>query len=178
LLIGSHRLFPEHYLQSNDNKIFYKERLKEIDGDDWLEVDPHDNVLFQSGSVVTCLLEPGDVLIWDSRTVHCSYPSEEKMQRKGSTPLQSHGLIRAAGLINMIPRGKCSQAIRNERLKAIDSSRTLTHWVDKAAPLGEERSEDADKEDRCVGYMKTQQKHMNKVLLSYEDLSAAQKQLV
>ena len=176
LVVGSHRLFPEHYLQSNKTYgLFYKERLKEMDGDDWLEIDPNDELL-QSERVITCLLDPGDVLIWDSRTVHCSYREELESEQTSSTGLDSqHGLVRAAGLVNMIPRIDIPAEVHSERLCAVSRSRTLTHWVNKAAPLGEEREEEVRKEHCCVGYMK---ENVQNVLLSYEDLRDVQRNLI
>ena len=174
LVCGSHYLFPDNYTQNVQDGLFYEDRLREIKGDDWLEIDPNDDFLFQSGSVITCLLNPGDVLIWDSRTVHCSCPGERKVLESSMS-----GLVRAAGLVNMIPRKRCSQVNRIDRLHAIKCSRTLTHRPDKAAKLGEERSEEAKKDIDCVRFMKeAQTKAGRKVLLSYEDLNKMQRNLV
>ena len=172
LVSCSHRFFPENYLQS-DPTLFYKDRLNELGDEDWLEIDPNDDVL-RLGRVVMCLLDPGDVLIWDSRTIHCSF--REQSERSELVEFDSqHGLVRAAGLVNMVPRGECSRKIYNERIEAVLSARTLTHWVGKASPLGEERDEDVKKERLCSQYMK---ENGQKVLLSYEDLSNLQRNLL
>ncbi len=190
LQIGSHKFFPEHYLEdveqtsssssSESQLLFYKERLKEIQGDDWLEIDPNDSKLLQKEKTIACLLGPGDVLIWDSRLVHCSHPPtfssndqvDNLFEKYG---LHKHGLLRAAGLVNMIPRDQCSVHAHKDRMQAIQDARTLTHWVNKGSPLAEERCEEVAKEEQCINFMK---KVGSGVLLSYDDLNLEQKKLV
>jgi hypothetical protein len=72
------------------------------------------------------------------------------------------------------------QSIREKRLQTVQTSRTLTHWVDKCAPLGEERSEEVLQEKECVEYMKKIQQDgcSKKVLLSYVDLTEEQRSLI
>jgi hypothetical protein len=212
LVEKSHLFFPHHYLEDRssnqdnhqDNKnddnddndgilprLFYKERLREINGDDWLEIDPYDKELLDPANVISCMLGPGDIIIWDSRLVHCSYPATTREEREVANSdsdgevmkllNNKHGFIRTAGLVNMIPRSKVSDQTRCQRIEAINRCRTLTHWVDKVAPLGEERSEEAQKEQRCIEFMKQwkgSRKDRSKVLLCYEDLSKDQRNLV
>jgi hypothetical protein len=164
---------------------FYKQRLEEIGNDDWLEIDPNDHMLHPS-RVVTVLFGAGDMLLWDSRVAHCSYPPTlpatetidalETASRKG--------FLRAATLVSMIRATPTvpSQMTLNERKEAVQRRRTLTHWVNKVAPLGEERGDDAALEKRCVQYITAQQELADgtrpKVLLDWEDLDSLQKQLV
>ncbi len=54
--------------------------MDEVGTDDWLEVDPTDTQILQPQNVISCLLRPGDVLLWDSRTVHCSNPGIEESE--------------------------------------------------------------------------------------------------
>ena len=182
--------------------MFYKDRLREINGDDWLEIDPYDEELLDPTKVISCMLGPGDVLIWDSRLVHCSYPAArnthlEEVRKDGNeeeslggnygnndiihSMHEKHGLIRAAGLVNMIPKSRVGNQIRWQRVEAINRCRTLTHWVDKVAPLGDERSEEALKEKMRIDFMKEWQDAVSerrKVLLSFEDLTEEQRQLL
>ena len=173
-IVGSHRLFSEHYIEENES-LFYKDRLKELAGDDWMEIDPKDTKIFWSGSAITCLLDPGDVLIWDSRTVHCSFREKvEKLDKVAEAARSSMnrnrfesqlGLVCTAGLVNMIPQRRSGNILNDNddddngtvhraRLAAVTSSRTFTHWVDKVAPLGEERQDEVRKESYCVRYVK------------------------
>ena len=214
LVQKSHLLFPHHYIEDenddyndhNDKQerssLFYKDRLREINGDDWLEIDPYDEELLDPTKVISCMLGPGDVLIWDSRLVHCSYPAArnthlEEVMKDGNeeeslggnygnndiihSMHEKHGLIRAAGLVNMIPKSRVGNQIRWQRVEAINRCRTLTHWVDKVAPLGDERSEEALKEKMRIDFMKEWQDAVSerrKVLLSFEDLTEEQRQLL
>jgi hypothetical protein len=71
MIANSHLIFPQHYVNrqqilctcacacnaqphnstsSSDCNLFYQERLKEINGDDWLEIDPHDTILLPSAA--------------------------------------------------------------------------------------------------------------------------------
>jgi hypothetical protein len=251
LVMGSHRKFPDHYLQQkskppppppkkssekspesststsfDDVDMFYYERLKEINGDDWLEIDPNDEILLQKESVIMCLLGAGDMIVWDSRLVHCSYPGKERKPSTTTTTttaicdednnnaleedstqeeeerneLKRLGLTRAAGLVNMIPRVNCSIDIHNQRIQAIQNARTLTHWVDKASPLGEERNKEVELEQQRVQCMwnyyhdsswllddekvdeekvyPTPIQQKQRILLSLDDLTAEQRNLV
>lgn len=215
LVRKSHLYFPHHYCpnhehtKSDDSKnaplLFYKDRLKEIDGDDWLEIDPYDEELLDPENVIACMLKPGDVLVWDSRLVHCSYPGtandtnvELSKKEFAETAIGSGGSIvgadidvlsslsnrrnlqRVAGLINMTKRSKVSEKIRCQRKEAINRCRTLTHWVDKAAPLAEERSEEVEKECACIDFIQELQTKggKTKILLSYDDLRVEEKRLV
>lgn len=192
--------FPHSKTLVDDCRTFYSERLREIKEEDWLEIDPNDEDLLQPENVICCLLGPGDVLLWDSRVVHCSFPGNSKEEKtpgkseivpsgavysvaheRGNENIESsHGLIRAATLVSMMPRDKASESILQERRAAVDQSRTLTHWANKVAPLGEERESEVTKERECIQWMKRWQEGINtrKVILSFNDLSNGQKRLV
>ena len=176
LVAHSHKHFPHHYM--NDTTCFYKERMTEVGTDDWLEVDPNDEVVLQPQHVISCLLRPGDLLLWDSRTVHCSYPGNPNVELPKMWP-EAHGLIRAGVLVSMIPPDQVSTSVLNQRVEAVRQGQTLTHWANKAAPLGEERSEEVAKEKSCVTSMRAWQSQQGKqVLLSYNELTIEQQRLV
>jgi hypothetical protein len=186
LLAQSNRLFPDHYLR----KDFYKARLVELDGDDWMEIPHDDGAMFSdSTKILTCLLGPGDMLLWDSRTVHCSYPGEvvlhaEDPQAKDICSRSSgdllhntgRGLIRAASLVSMTPSSRATRAVLDRRRQAVDRSRTLTHWADQAALLGEERGGQVALEASRVQRIKSLTGA--KVLLDFDDLTSDQKRLL
>jgi len=247
----NHKITGQQQHQKLEQDLFYTQRLKEINGDDWLEIDPRDTTLLPSLSasgssdnsngpsveerfcnsesncvpedahtrmeVIMCLLGAGDMIVWDSRTVHCSHPGEIELETDTDKDKSSHcnfhgvnalhmngdddesahivqqqhqqGLVRLAGLVNMVPEEVLEKStnihtMRARRLQAVESARTLTHWVDKCAPLGEERSEDVLKEKECVKYMKQMPQpraeggRSKKVLLSFDDLTDAQRNLI
>jgi Phytanoyl-CoA dioxygenase (PhyH) len=193
LVLDSHRLFPEHYTSGQNE--FYTKRLVELNGDDWLEIDPFDEHLLCPNNVVSICLKAGDMLLWDSRMVHCSYPpsssatnkqqqeqqqqpqeqQQQQEQQQVKKPTAGPLFLRAATLVSMMPRREISTATCEARRQAVAYARTLTHWVDKAATLGAERSDDTVREQETVAYIK---RAYPGVLLGWDDLSPAQKNLV
>ena len=182
LVAKSHHLFPHNYTDhkySSDVANFYETRLQEIDGDDWLEIDPNDrSILGNPENIICCLLQAGDVLLWDSRVVHCSHPPSR--QHDGDKEnYKECTILRGAGLVNMIPSMNVNSTTKQSRVEATKSLRTLTHWVDKASGLGDEKIKDVKKETARIDLMKSwEQKSMKQVLLSYNDLDLNQKQMI
>jgi hypothetical protein len=181
LVAHSHVLFPDHYTarDAHDASTFYEQRLDEVGSDDWLEIDPTDAVLLDPSAILMLELGQGDVLLWDSRTVHCSYPPDPEVAAERTVPSTS-GLLRAATLVNMVPAGSvASRATRFARHEASAHMRTLTHGVNKAAPLGNERTDQVALEERRVAaVLEWQARCGTKVLLSWDDLSTDQRTLV
>jgi hypothetical protein len=63
-------LFPQHYIDEKNPCVeFYRTRLDELAGDTL--IDPNDEIILDPNTSHCC---SGDVLLWDSRVVHCSYP--------------------------------------------------------------------------------------------------------
>lgn len=176
LVAHSHKHFPNHYL--NNTTCFYKERMKEVGTDDWLEVDPTDTVILKPQHVISCLLRPGNVLLWDSRTAHCSNPGIMESEIPEFCK-ETCGLIRAGVLVSMVPADRVSPHVRQKRIEAVHQSQTLTHWVDKIKPLGEERPDQVALEASRVKGMRAWQTQIGKpVLLGYDDLTLEQERLV
>jgi hypothetical protein len=183
LVAQSHRHFPHHYMsQVNTCADFYTTRLQELQGDDWLEIDPHDEVLLDPRKIVSLQLHAGDLLLWDSRVVHCSYPALSPPTTRSTTAIHGPGrdLVRAAWAVTYIPQSSVtSPSVLEARRDAVNNARTLTHWIDKAAPLGAERvDESAREQQRVQAICKWQQYNGKKVLLFFDDLTAMQQELV
>ena len=150
-----------------------------------MEIDPNDSELLNPNFILTCMLNPGDMILWDSRTVHCSYPRNQEatnnqvINHSLLVNESAHGLLRAAAAVCMMPASNADPSILQQRRDAVDQKRTLTHWVNKVAPLGDENSEQVAMESRRVQYMLEYEKATSaKVLLDYQDLSLQQKVLV
>jgi hypothetical protein len=182
IVAQSSSIFPDHYLKQQ----FYKHRLRELNGDDWMEVVRDDDGAFEKREILCCQLQPGDVLVWDSRTIHCSFPGPLLLNddhnigssSKDATSMshEFRGLTRAATLVSMMPAERATPEVLVERRRAADSCRTLTHWANKAAPLGHERQEEAAREADLVSRMKSLPGE--KLLLEFADLTIEQKRLV
>ena len=113
---GTHRLFekiPE----------LYEERLGRIHP----SIDhfrfPSNDPLFGEYQPIVAHMEPGDLMLWDSRTIHCS--------AAGSVGSSPQGLLRAASLICMMPKSKSNLAVIAQRKAAIETRTSTTNWSDR-----------------------------------------------
>lgn len=114
---GSHRLFEKIPEQ-------YAERLARIHP----SIDhfrfPNDDENLVQNQPIMCHMEAGDMLLWDSRTIHCSAPSLVR-------PTQDDALLRAASLVCMMPRSKSNPAVIEQRKAAVDNLTSTTNWSDR-----------------------------------------------
>ncbi|CAJ1942452.1 unnamed protein product [Cylindrotheca closterium] len=191
MVAKSHKKFPHHYCsdrRSNDSEKhfcsdFYEQRLKELGSEDWMEIDPNDEIILQNEAIVTCLLKPGDMIIWDSRTVHCSNRGYGDINRSGTNQNRleeaAHGLIRAATAVSMMPTDSVSSTILNRRVSAAKESRTMTHWTNQVTPLGQENLEGSRLEERRIKFMKNYERLTGKkALVNFDHLSRQELRLV
>jgi len=102
----------------------YPERLGRLPA----EVDhfryPTDDPLLMSTAPIMAHMEAGDMMLWDSRTIHCSSPSLEE-------PDANPELMRAASLICMMPRSKSNGEVIALRKEAIAKRTSTTNWSDR-----------------------------------------------
>ena len=102
----------------------YKKRLARLP----LGIDhfrfPNDDPKLSSQKPIMCHMEAGDMLLWDSRTIHCS--------NSGSLlPKKTNELIRAASLICMMPKEKSNRSVIKQRREAVEKVISTTNWSDK-----------------------------------------------
>ena len=116
---GSHRLFesiPERYT----------ERLARIPE----SVDhfrfPADDPQLADTPPRMAHVEAGDLLLWDSRTIHCSSPALVE-----SAQAERSGLLRAASLVCMMPRARSNPKVIERRRAAIETRTSTTNWSDR-----------------------------------------------
>jgi len=113
---GSHRLF-EHIPDR------YTDRLARIDS----SIDhfrfPSDDPQLADTPPIMCHLEAGDMMLWDSRTIHCSTPGD------GSSA--SDSLIRAVSLICMMPKARSNPEVIAQRRAALQNRTSTTNWSDR-----------------------------------------------
>merc|ERR1719414_329221 len=89
-------------------------------------------------------LEPGDLLLWDSRVLHCNQPGLAPPVRfcrdaaLGPGPDEAGptgapgadgglGLLRAACFVCMVPRSRAAPCVLEERRRAVQEGLTTTH---------------------------------------------------
>lgn len=77
-------------------------------------------------SLAMCHLEPGDLLLWDSRTAHCSSANL-------GTPVQDAPaeLLRAVSFVCMMPRELTPADVLDSRKAAVTRLQSSTHWTDR-----------------------------------------------
>jgi hypothetical protein len=78
-------------------------------------------------------MEPGDLLLWDSRVVHCSSPGVEPA-KKNTPP----SLTRVVSLVCMMPRKLTSDDVMQWRkTKALQNRISTTNWTDRIVNIDE-----------------------------------------
>jgi len=97
-------------------------------------INPEDPILAQ-GSRLVCA-EAGDLLLWDSRTVHCNTPAlsalnggEEEESADGAVdtpPLRA--LIRQVGYVCMTPAAWATEEVLEQRRDAFIKNISTSHW--------------------------------------------------
>lgn len=79
-------------------------------------------------------MEPGDMLLWDSRVVHCSSPGIEE----SPTEQKPLALTRVVSLICMMPRSLTSdEVLRWRKTRAIEDRVSTTNWTDRIVNIDE-----------------------------------------
>ncbi len=85
---------------------------------------PNDDPALADSQPTQAHMEAGDMLLWDSRTIHCSSPGSD-------TPPEAPALMRAASLICMMPRAKSNAGVIEERKQAVNHCTSTTNWSDR-----------------------------------------------
>ncbi len=121
LIPGSHRLFESIPAR-------YPERLGRIDP----SIDhfrfPSDDPQLADTPPIMAHMEPGDLLLWDSRTIHCSSPGSENPEFADQAEQQ---LTRAASLVCMMPKARSTPEIIERRRAAVTKRTSTTNWSDR-----------------------------------------------
>ena len=113
VLAGSHKQFTEMSLR---NELSYMEG-------NYLKAD--DIILNESGfekRLVCC--EAGDLVIWDSRTVHCNTPGKDSERDKQDPS----SLLRACAYVCMTPLAWATPETLQARRTAFLHNESTTHW--------------------------------------------------
>ena len=85
---------------------------------------PKDDPLLADTKPIMAHMEPGDLMLWDSRTIHCSNHGTDEAASET-------GLLRAASLVCMMPRAKSNEAVIEERKAAVANRTSTTNWSDR-----------------------------------------------
>lgn len=85
---------------------------------------PNDDPKLADTQPIQAHMEAGDLLLWDSRTIHCSSPGSD-------TPPDTQDLLRAASLVCMMPRAKSNPKVIEARKAAVANCTSTTNWSDR-----------------------------------------------
>lgn len=82
-----------------------------------------DPILEMPKKMITCCA--GDLVLWDSRCLHCSAPARVAAVQVSSGPPR---LLRAVAYMCMTPKAKASEEVLKQRREAYASRLTTSHW--------------------------------------------------
>ena len=109
---------------------------------DFLPVPPDDPILqsrLPSGSTGYLLRAgAGDLILWDSRTIHCNGPALARPSHApaGVAVPPPSKLLRLVGYVCMTPASWCPPTVRAKRAAAALELTTSTHWPHAFVPTG------------------------------------------
>ena len=89
----------------------------------------HDHRFLCDGAQLVCA-RAGDLIVWDSRTIHCNSPA----LLAASSP--SCELLRMAAYVTMMPASCTSQTVIRQRWHAYENNHGSSHWTDRLVPCG------------------------------------------
>lgn len=82
----------------------------------------------------------GDLLLWDSRCIHCNTPGRVSQDTAVPSKAQiANELIRFAVYICMTPRWKCSEEVIKYRQKCFRHGVTTSHWPFMKSAMAQSR---------------------------------------
>mmetsp|Transcript_43994 Transcript_43994/g.79085 ORF Transcript_43994/g.79085 Transcript_43994/m.79085 type:complete len:343 (-) Transcript_43994:7-1035(-) len=117
---GGNVLVPGSHLKLNELAEKYPEQVHSLSpGEDFFPIPSSEPLL--KGAIMPELAQ-GDLLLWDSRTIHCSAPGFG-----GEKPGDGSGLLRMAPLICMVPRSLATPKVLEQRRKAARNGVSTTH---------------------------------------------------
>ena len=105
---------------------------------DFLIVPDGDPLLSQASGFHLLRADPGDLILWDSRTIHCNGPAIHPPE---SAPSSAHvpkadELLRLVGYVCCTPASWCTTQVQQKRAQAAIEKTTSTHWPHAFVPTG------------------------------------------
>ena len=106
---------------------------------DFLPVPEDDPILTSGKRMVLLRADAGDLILWDSRTIHCNGPALRppmEGRRKGAAVPSADALLRLVGYVCCTPAKWCPPSVMAKRAKAALEMTTSTHWPHAFVPTG------------------------------------------
>ncbi|CAF1469233.1 unnamed protein product [Adineta ricciae] len=91
---------------------------------------PATHPIFDGGRAIGKLVHcnAGDLVVWDSRTIHCNSPATVPKQNHGKVDLLRIVAYVSMSPINLVSKQYTLDEFRFEREQMVQNNRTLTHW--------------------------------------------------
>lgn len=106
------------------------ERLTSHHSSDFVMMDVNDPVLQTfPASLIEC--KSGDMICWDSRTIHCNSPADDNVLAAPSAEL-----MRAVCYVCMTPVSMANPEVIQKRRQAAEIGQGTTHWPHFFVPIG------------------------------------------
>jgi len=137
--IGGLQVVPNTNTAEQQAEFVKRYPMTKLDRDDWLELNNNDPII-GTGQFIEA--DPGDLILWDSRTVHGGFvgpgPVSNSPAMAESTASESKQanteLARMSFTVCMTPASKASQQVIQQRCEAFQKGRCLTHWPHEFHP--------------------------------------------
>ena len=96
----------------------------------FLMIPEDDPILYKPRKPRLLRVKAGDSIFWDSRTVHCSTPAQQKAALDAVSEGDDRMMrpLRVAVYGTAVPRSRASDAILRARQQAARQGQTCTHW--------------------------------------------------
>lgn len=104
--------------QKHHDRLIEESKLKK--DVNFIQVRPDFDILKEKQILPLC--RAGDLVLWDSRTIHCNTPSLVPPQ------LPTDRLLRAVGYVCMVPASMASPDVLDARRDAFEAGETTNHW--------------------------------------------------
>ena len=126
--IGGNIVVPGSHKWFADIPVRYGDRLARIPETQDHFRFPTDDPQLQDTPPLMAHMEAGDMMLWDSRTVHCSSPGP---QAAVATDKAAPELLRVASLVCMMPKSRSNDEVIAHRRAAVESLTSTTNWSDR-----------------------------------------------
>jgi ectoine hydroxylase-related dioxygenase (phytanoyl-CoA dioxygenase family) len=116
LIPQSHRQFEEVCKRASCSKM----------NEDYIPLDPIEEPLLQSGKGMLLCVQAGDLILWDSRTIHCNTPALVNIEEDKNN--QNWDIIRLISYVCMIPFSHASSEVIESRKEGFKLKKPTSHW--------------------------------------------------
>eukprot|EP00656_Telonema_subtile_P008249 TRINITY_DN13861_c0_g1_i2.p2 TRINITY_DN13861_c0_g1~~TRINITY_DN13861_c0_g1_i2.p2 ORF type:complete len:193 (-),score=36.38 TRINITY_DN13861_c0_g1_i2:113-691(-) len=124
---------------------------------DFVVVPPNDPVLHAGGPARFVCAAAGDMILWDSRTVHCNTPAPAALagalgaSAEDASPDGGWQLIRQVGYVCMTPKSLASTEVLEARREGFVNNVSCSHWPHRFVAAGHALMDTPEKDPLAIG---------------------------